>query len=136
MCIRDSITTVIGCTGGNNGAIDLSVTGGSPAYGYAWSTGATTQDISGLAAGTYTVTVTDSHGCTKVQAFVVGQFGDLMLDIDSTNPICAGTNSGTIDLTITGGLAPYLIDWSNTVSYTHLDVYKRQVTKRPIVPMC
>ncbi len=107
------ITTVIGCTGGNNGAIDLSVTGGSPAYGYAWSTGATTQDISGLAAGTYTVTVTDANGCTKVQAFVVGQFGDLMLDIDSTNPICAGTNSGTIDLTITGGLAPYQIDWSN-----------------------
>ncbi len=107
------ITTVIGCTGGNNGAIDLSVTGGTPAYSYAWSTGATTQDISGLAAGTYTVTVTDANGCKKIQAFVVGQFGDLMLDIDSTNPICAGTNSGTIDLTITGGLAPYQIDWSN-----------------------
>ncbi len=80
------ITTVIGCTGGNNGAIDLTVTGGTPPYTYHWTTGATTQDISGLSAGTYTVTVTDAHGCTKVQAFVVDQFGDLDLSITANQP--------------------------------------------------
>jgi len=115
------ITTVIGCTGGDNGAIDLIVMGGTPAYSYNWSNGATTQDISGLVAGTYTVSVTDAQNCTKVQAFVVNQFGDLVLDIQAINPVCAGTSSGSIDLTINGGLAPYIIDWANLAGNNNVE---------------
>jgi len=56
----------------NNGAISLVVTGGTPPFAYTWSNGATTTGISGLAGGTYTVTVTESStGCTSVSAFTV-----------------------------------------------------------------
>jgi hypothetical protein len=51
------------CTGASNGSIDLTITGGVPGYTKSWSNGATTEDISGLAPGIYTVTVTDSRGC-------------------------------------------------------------------------
>jgi gliding motility-associated-like protein len=52
------------CNGASTGSIDLSVTGGSGSYTYLWSNGATTQDISGLSAGLYTVAVTESNGCS------------------------------------------------------------------------
>ena len=60
------------CTGVSDGSIDLTVTGGAPGYTYAWSNGATTQDLSALAAGIYTVTVTDSRSCQAVLADTIG----------------------------------------------------------------
>jgi PKD repeat protein len=52
------------CAGIANGAINLTVSNGIAPYSYAWSNGSTTEDLSNLAAGTYTVTVTDFYGCT------------------------------------------------------------------------
>lgn len=64
--------------GFNNGAIDLIVTGGTAPYTYNWSNGAATQDISSLAAGSYTVTVTDATGCIQLEtAIVISECGPL-----------------------------------------------------------
>ncbi len=83
----------------SNGAINLSVNGGSGPFTYSWSNGATTQDISGLAAGTYSVTVTNSAGCTVVGGAIVdnncGPATDIMItNITSQSATVSWDNSG------------------------------------------
>src|SRR5690606_21998675 len=78
--------------GANDGTAAASVTGGTPGYSYLWSNGETTADITGLAPGVYTVTVTDQNGCTSVGSGQVNPFGctlEVQLPPDIT--ICPGT---------------------------------------------
>ena len=72
LSLSASITSVT-CYTYSNGAIDLSVAGGTPNYRYAWSNGANTQDISGLTAGIYAVTVTDAHSCQAFASYQVNE---------------------------------------------------------------
>ncbi len=102
-----------GCNGGSNGSIDLSVSGGSPGYSYNWSTGATSQDISGLSAGTYNVTVTDLNGCTATLSKTLTQPAPLSLSASVTNATCPTDADGAIDLTVSGGTPGYTYDWDN-----------------------
>ncbi len=99
------------CPGGNNGSIDLTVSGGTPAYTYKWSNGATTEDITGLIAGTYTVTVTDANGCTKTISATVTQPNPIVITATHTDVKCNGGNTGSIDLTVTGGTPAYTYNW-------------------------
>lgn len=62
--------TVTGSTG-NNGAVDITITGGTSPYFYNWSGGAVAEDLTGLTAGTYTVEVTDINGCATSNTFTV-----------------------------------------------------------------
>ncbi len=104
----------IACNGGSNGSINLSVSGGTPNYSYSWSNGATSQDINGLAAGTYAVTVTDNLGCTATQTnLVVTQPTAVTVSNTSTNVSCNGGTNGTIPVTVSGGTSPYSYIWSN-----------------------
>ncbi len=104
--------TNVSCNGANNGAIDLSNSGGTPQYTQLWSNGATTQDLSNLSAGTYTTTITDANGCTITASATVTQPTALTLNASVTNASANGSN-GAIDLTITGGTSPYFAQWSN-----------------------
>ena len=54
----------VSCNGASDGSIDVTVTGGAGAYTYAWSNGATSEDVSDLGAGVYSVTATDENGCS------------------------------------------------------------------------
>lgn len=99
--------------GYTDGAIDLTVSDAQSPVSYLWSNGATVQDISGLADGVYTVTVTDGNGCIKTASFTV-QNGCSMLSLSfSVTPASAeGVSNGAIDLTVSGATPPLSFLWS------------------------
>ncbi len=96
--------------GQNNGAINLTVTGGTPPLTILWSTGETSQNISGLSAGLYQVTVFDIIGCSLAESFLVSDT-DIDFWLDSTDIIC--NSPGSITAHFTGGTAPFIIDWGD-----------------------
>ncbi len=105
--------TPVSCFGGNNGASTVSAVGGIGTYTYNWSNGATTQSITGLSAGTYTVTVTDGDGCSiAVQAIITQPSAPLAPNV-TTTPSGPGANNGTATANPSGGTAPYTYAWSN-----------------------
>ncbi len=111
LALSTSVTDV-SCNGALNGSVDLTVSGGTPSYTYAWSNSATTQDITGLAAGTFDVTVTDANGCTAGTSVTVNEPAALSASIAGTDVTCFGGNDGAADLTVSGGNAPYNYFWS------------------------
>ena len=106
--------TDVKCFGESTGAVDLTVTGGTAPYTYLWSNGATTEDLVNIVAGTYTVTVTDANLCTVTASATVSQ-PSAALDVSATvtDVKCFGESTGEVDLTVTGGTAPYTYSWSN-----------------------
>jgi hypothetical protein len=64
-------TSPVNCNGGADGSADITVNGGVSPYSYIWSNGTTTEDLTGLAAGSYTVTVTDANQCTATESVVI-----------------------------------------------------------------
>jgi len=101
------------CSGGNNGAINLTVSGGTAPYTFLWSNSATTEDISSLTAGSYSVKVTDANGCFINSASQVTEPAKLTIEEAHTDATCPGDLDGSITLTITGGTQPYHIIWSD-----------------------
>lgn len=107
------------CFGLHDGRAVAIASGGTPLYSYLWSNGDTTSVINGLAAGIYTITVTDSHGCTAVTTVTITQ-PDLLVAtiIDSVNILCNGGNTGSATVSVTGGTIPYLYLWNTIPSQT------------------
>jgi gliding motility-associated-like protein len=101
------------CYGSNTGSIETEVTGGTPPYTYAWSTGATSPDIYSLQAGEYTLTVTDDNGCLISETFTLTQPDALIAEITSGNVLCKGGDDGYISVEVSGGIKPYSYNWSN-----------------------
>ncbi len=102
------------CNGGMDGAIMISVSGGAMPYTFSWSNGETTEDISGLAAGDYTGTVTDDNGCSFIANATIGEPMEIMVNVDAlNNASCNGGANGSILISVTGGTAPYMFSWSN-----------------------
>lgn len=98
--------------GATDGSINLTASGGTPPYIYVWSTGSTTEDLTGLGAGTYCVTVTDNNNCTATTCGTVAQplngcAGFAVTNVAVVQPNCPG-ESGTITVSISGGQNPIL----------------------------
>ncbi|PLW92395.1 MAG: hypothetical protein C0592_11060, partial [Marinilabiliales bacterium] len=113
--VLSAVTNNTSCYLGTDGDIDLSVSGGTPTFNYSWSNGATTEDISGLAPGTYTVTVTDGGACEGIESYIIDDPALLITSAVITDENC-GDEEGIIALSVTGGTAPYAYLWSNGVT--------------------
>lgn len=106
-------TTDVSCFGGNNGAATATATGGTLPYQYAWDMGgSTTATGSGFNAGNHTVTVTDKNGCTATATFTINQPAAITTTVAVTDATCNGAANGAVDLTVSGGLAPYNYQWT------------------------
>ncbi len=114
--------TDITCNGGSDGAIEATVSGGTPNYIYDW-TGpfgftASTEDISGLIAGDYQLSVTDDLGCLQVMPVqTLIEPSAISVTESHVNIACFGDGDGSIDLTPSGGVPPYTFNWSGPGSF-------------------
>ena len=117
----------ISCNGASDGEIDITVSGGylasNIAYTYSWSTNngsglnSNSEDQTGLTAGTYTVTATDTNGCSITQNIEITEPDPLSItetisDYNGFQISEAGENDGSIDITISGGTSNYSYQWS------------------------
>ncbi|HTA82431.1 MAG TPA: T9SS type A sorting domain-containing protein [Bacteroidia bacterium] len=112
--VSANLTAVnVTCNGASNGSITPNVTGGVSPYTYSWSNGFTTANLTNLAAGTYTLTVTDANGCTNNTNTSITQPTALSVTIPSSaNPTCNGGIDGTATGAISGGVIPYSYSWN------------------------
>ncbi len=104
------------CYGDNNGVLTVAVSGGITPYFYAWSNGATGNITSNLVAGYYTLTVTDDHNCQSTSSRFINQPPQIELSANITDNTCFGGSNGAIDLNITGGVAPFSVQWTNNAT--------------------
>jgi hypothetical protein len=108
------------CGSPSGGSISLSVSGGVGSYSFLWNTGATSQNLTNVPAGTYTVTVNDQWPCFKTTTSIIQASPSVSVNNSVTNVKCAGDQSGAIAITVTGGVAPFSYHWSNSVTTQNL----------------
>lgn len=99
--------------GAGDGAVDATVSGGTPNYAYSWDNSATTEDISGLASGNYCVTVTDDNGCTASACALVSSpsCSSFWVNVTDTDPSVVGGNDGVVYADAMNGTPPYSYSW-------------------------
>ncbi|MCB0397430.1 MAG: gliding motility-associated C-terminal domain-containing protein [Flavobacteriales bacterium] len=112
------------CAGKKSGSIDLSVTGGSAPYTFQWSHGATTEDVTNLSGGTYTVSIYDGNQCEENLEIILNEPDPFLAPAKGVNISCNGLIDGTATVTGEGGTSPYSYLWSTgetTATITGLD---------------
>ncbi|MFK7981892.1 MAG: PKD domain-containing protein, partial [Saprospiraceae bacterium] len=109
------ISKAASCANSTDGAISITPTGTTETVNYTWEQAGigNTNTPTNLAAGTYTVTATDSQGCTDSTSIEVGTETVITLAPNIKLPTCSGSNSGQILVTVTGGSNDYTFNWSN-----------------------
>jgi len=107
----------VSCYGSTDGFIEVDVSGGTGNLTLSWEGpdgfASADEDISDLQGGNYTLTVTDDIGCTETYDVTLSEPAELIIDYTVTDASCPGVEDGAIDLTITGGVTPYTILWSD-----------------------
>lgn len=109
--------TDVSCFNGNNGSVNITVSGGSTPYTFLWNDGATTEDRTNLIAGSYTVTVTDNASATATATFSIAQpLEQLTVSGTVLNVNCNGGNNGSIITSVNGGTPNYTYNWGGGIT--------------------
>lgn len=99
------------CFGQSTGAIQLTVSGGTPPYNYQWSNGATTKNLSNISAGNYSVVVTDFCNNSVIEHETIIQVSKINI-IKTIQSTTCGQPNGSISIDIANGISPYQVLWS------------------------
>ncbi|HMR45756.1 MAG TPA: SprB repeat-containing protein, partial [Bacteroidia bacterium] len=103
----------ISCNGLSDGQIDLTINGSGP-FNIFWSNGATTEDIIGITAGSYTVTVVDVANDTTIETYSLTEPDAITRSSVSIQDVtCFGLSNGSINISVAGGIPNYSFQWSN-----------------------
>jgi large repetitive protein len=115
LTVTASLTHALDCDDATTGAINLLVAGGTPPYTYAWSNGQTTEDLTAITSGTYSVTITDAGSCTATGTYTITRPDPLVLNVTS-NVVFSCTNHTVVQTNIAqaaGGVPPFTYTWSS-----------------------
>lgn len=112
--LSNAITHVT-CNGASTGGVNITVNGSNPPFAYAWSNGASTQDISNVPAGNYEVTITDNNNCISTASYTVQQPAPITLASSTTSQPACGTSTGTATVSFTGGSQPFDYQWQDAM---------------------
>ncbi|MES2565361.1 MAG: gliding motility-associated C-terminal domain-containing protein [Bacteroidota bacterium] len=112
-----AVVTDLICNAVPSGAIDLTVGGGTPGYTYTWTPGpASTQDLTNLSAGTYSVLISDGNGCLVDSSFIVNEPAAINDNEVIGSSACFGNCTGSVSLSPTGGTGVYSYSWNPSAS--------------------
>lgn len=102
------------CPGTSDGAITAGATGGTQPYSYHWSNNSSSASISNLSPGTYTLTVTDANSCSNTMSAQVSSPSPITITVaQKTDVPCPNGNTGSVSVSVAGGIPPYKYFWSN-----------------------
>lgn len=124
-------TTDTSCPNIGNGMATASISGGTGAYTYAWSTGGSEETEINIDAGDHTLTVTDENNCTLNIPFTITEPDSIFLSLSATGETAPNANDGTATVVVTGGVPPYEYEWDNgdtNATATNLSPGMRAVT--------
>ncbi|MGD1844976.1 MAG: LamG-like jellyroll fold domain-containing protein [Salibacteraceae bacterium] len=105
------------CNGDSNGSATANVSGGVQPYVYLWSNGGNTATLNNLAAGTYTLSITDSSNCNTIESVTITQPSPLVATgVTVTENDCQIDEDGAVQATVTGGTTPYQYIWNDPMT--------------------
>jgi len=109
-----ALATKPSCFGMSDGTLCAIPNGGVPPYvAYLWSTSATSSCINSIAAGSYTVTITDTNGCTGISTLTLTQPAAIAISFAETDATCLTCPDGIATANVSGGTVPFTYSWSN-----------------------
>ena len=118
IAVSSTVIDAIDCAIENSGSIDITVSGGTKPFTYAWSNGETSEDLENISQGDYSVIIKDANGCSVTREFSI--FRQEPIEIEFTESLITDCETKTISKKVvaktSGGFLPHTLRWSSGVS--------------------
>ena len=119
--VSATVIDQVSCNGFGDASVDLQITNGTAPYQTNWSNSATSEDLTDLSPGTYTVVIIDNHGCTTADTVTITQPEALSIETTVNQLSCYKSNDGSIQTSVSGGTLPYTYNWLSGEQTPDLD---------------